>query len=63
MATEEQVRESLEAVLAPAVKHSLVSMNLVRKVNVSNGKVNITLASTELIPSMREWLKTKAVEA
>lgn len=63
MATEEQVRESLEAVLVPAVKRSLVSMNLVRKVNVSNGKVNITLASTELIPSMREWLKTKAVEA
>lgn len=63
MATEEQVRESLEAVLVPAVKRSLVSMNLVRKVNVFNGKVNITLASTELIPSMREWLKTKAVEA
>lgn len=63
MATEEKVRESLEAVLAPAVKRSLVSMNLVRKVNVSNGKVNITLASTELIPSMQEWLKTKAVEA
>lgn len=63
MATEEQVIESLEAVLAPAVKRSLVSMNLVRKVTVSNGEVNITLASNELIPSMEEWLKTKAVEA
>jgi len=63
VATEEQVRESLEAVLVPAVKRSLVRMNLVREVTTSNRKVNVTLASTGLIPGAQEWIKAKAVEA
>jgi len=46
MATEEQVRASLEAVLVPAAKRSIVGLNMVREVNISDGKVGITLAST-----------------
>ena len=36
MATEEQVRQSLETVLVPAVKRSIVAMNLVSKVAASD---------------------------
>ena len=63
MATEEQVRQSLEAVLVPAVKRSIVGLNLVRDVTISDGKVNIALASTGLIPGAQDWIKTKTKEA
>ena len=63
MITEEQVKESLETVLVPAVKRSIVGMNLVREVTTSDRKVNVTLASTGLIPGAQDWIKTKAKEA
>jgi len=63
MVTEEQVKESLEAVLVPAVKRSIVGMNLVREVTASDKKVNVTLASTGLIPGAQDWIKTKTREA
>jgi len=63
MITEEQVQESLEIVLVPAVKRSIVGMNLVREVTISDKKVNVTLASTGLIPGAQDWIKTKAKEA
>ena len=63
MATEQQVIQSLEAVLVPAAKRSIVGLNLVREVTISDGKVNITLASTGLIPGAQDWIKTKAKEA
>ena len=63
MATKEQVIESLEAVLVPAAKRSIVGLNLVREVTVSDGKVNIALASTGLIPGAQDWIKAKAIEA
>ena len=62
MASEEQVRESLKTVLVPTVKRSIVGMNLVREVTTSDKKVNITLASTGLVPSAQDWIKTKAKE-
>ena len=63
MASEEQVRESLETVLVPAVKRSIGWMNLVREVTTSDKEVNVTLASTGLIPGAQDWIKTKAKEA
>jgi len=63
MPAKEQIIESLEAVLVPATKRSIVGMNLVREVTVSDNKVNITLASTGLIPGAQDWIKTKAREA
>jgi len=62
MASEEQVRESLETVLVPTVKRSIVGMNLVREVTTSDKKVNVTLASTGLVPGAQDWVKTKAKE-
>ncbi len=63
MATEEQVRQTLETVLVPAVKRSVVGMNLVSEVSISDKKVDVVLASTGLIPGAQDWIKTKAREA
>ena len=63
MTTEEQVIRSLETVLVPAARRSIVGLNLVRGVTISDGKVNIALASTGLIPGAQDWIKTKAREA
>lgn len=63
MVTEEQVKESLETVLVPAAKRSIVGMNLVREVTTSDNTVNVTLASTGLIPGAQDWIKTRAREA
>jgi len=63
MVTEEQIKESLETVLVPAAKRSIIGMNLVREVTTSDKKVSVTLASTGLIPGAQDWIKTKAKEA
>jgi Mrp family chromosome partitioning ATPase len=63
MPTKEQVIESLEAVLVPAVKRSIVGLNLVQEVTTSDKKVSITLASTGLIPGAQDWIESKAKEA
>ena len=63
MPTKEEIVTSLEAVQVPAVKRSIVNMNLVREISTSNSKVSIKLASTGLIPGAQEWIKTKAQEA
>ena len=63
MVTEEQVRESLKEVLVPGVMRSLVGLNLVREVMVSDRRVNITLASAALNAGAQDWVRarTKAV--
>ncbi len=63
MVTEEQVKESLETVLVPAVKRSIIGMNLVREVSTTDKTVKVTLASTGLIPGAQDWIKNKAEEA
>jgi Mrp family chromosome partitioning ATPase len=63
MATEEQIRQSLGSVLVPAIKRSIVGMNLVREITTKNKTVNITLASTGLIPGAQDWIKARAKEA
>ena len=63
MITEDQVRKSLEDVLVPVVKRSIVSMNLVSGITAADGTVHITLASTGLIPGAQKWIKAKVKEA
>jgi len=59
MPTEEQIRESLEEVLVPGVMRSLVKLNLVRQVAISDQKVTISRASAALDESTQDWLKAK----
>ena len=62
MVTEEQVRESLEGVLVPAIKRSIIRLNLVREVAITDGKVRVVLASTGLITGAQDWVKDQVVE-
>jgi Mrp family chromosome partitioning ATPase len=62
MVTEEQIRGSLEGVLLPPINRSIVGMNLVREVSVSNGKVDVTLASAALMAGTQNWLKERIIE-
>ena len=63
MSIEEQIRESLGQVLVPGVMRSLVQMNLVRSIEVKDGKAKITLASTAIPSDAQDWLRTKVVIA
>jgi len=63
MPSKEQVVESLEQVLVPGVKRSVVGMNLVRQVTTSDGEIRVTLASTGLAPVEQNWVKASAEEA
>jgi hydrogenase maturation protease len=60
MITEEDVKKTLEAVLVPAVKRSIVGLNLVREITISDGKVNIAMASAGLIPGAQNWISSQA---
>ncbi len=62
MATEKQVRESLEKVMVPGVMRDLNGLNLVRQVAVSEKEVKITLAATALNEETQKWVTTKAKE-
>jgi len=59
MPTEEEIRESLEAVLVPGVMRSLARLNLIRQIAISDQKVNITLAAAALNQGAQDWLKDK----
>lgn len=59
MILEEQVKQALGEVLVPGVMRSLVGLNLVREVSVSDQKVNITLASAALATEAQDWVRTR----
>ncbi len=63
MASEEQVRESLEKVMVPVVMRDINGLNLVRQITTSDKEVKITLASTALNDEAKQWVSTKAKEA
>jgi Mrp family chromosome partitioning ATPase len=63
MATEEQIRQSLEQVLVPGLKRSIEGLNLIREISISDRKVGISLASAALSENVRDWIKAKAKEA
>jgi Mrp family chromosome partitioning ATPase len=54
--TREQVMESLNTVIVPDVMRSLVEMNLVREVSISDHKVEIKLATAAINTECQEWL-------
>jgi len=62
MANKQQVMERLESIMVPAVKRSIVDMNLVRKITTSDKKVNIALSSTGLVPGAQDWIRGKVKE-
>ena len=60
---EAQLEEALNNVLVPGTMRSLVQMNLVRSIEVTDGKARIDLASTAIPVQHHSWLKDKAAAA
>ncbi|MFC1944738.1 P-loop NTPase [Chloroflexota bacterium] len=63
MLTEEQVKERLEEVLVPGAMKSITKLNLVRRLAVCDGKVEVDLASAALNEAVQKWLKAKVRDA
>jgi hydrogenase maturation protease len=63
MATEEQIRKSLEKVMVPRVKRDLNGLNLVRQVTATKEEVKITLASTALDAEAQEMVTSQVKAA
>lgn len=62
MIDEEQIKQSLEAILVPGANRDVVGLNMVRGLNISDGKVNVTLASTGMDEASKEWVRQKTKE-
>jgi hydrogenase maturation protease len=62
MPTQKEILENLDTIEIPGVKRSLVKMNLIRDVSISDGKVDMQLSSTALAPEYQEELKDKINE-
>ena len=62
MVTEEQIKESLKAVVVPVVKRSIAGLNLFRGISVSESMVKITLASTGLSSEAQDWIRARTKE-
>lgn len=56
---EEQIRRKLQQVPVPGAMRSLGQMNLVRSIEVKDGKAKIVLASTGIPSQYHSWLKDK----
>jgi len=57
--TQEKIKETLADVLVPGIQRSLVDLNLVQDIELSGGRVKITLASTALDEDAQRWVKEK----
>ena len=63
MLTEEQIRNAGEEVLVPGVKRSIIDLNLIKEVDITDRQVKVTLASAALSSSAQEWIETKLRES
>ena len=57
MPTQEEVVENLETVLVPGVMRSLVKMNLVRDISITDRKIVVKFASAALASETQKWLR------
>jgi len=62
MVTKEEVLERLSHILVPGVGRSLTKMRLVRKIELDDGRIKLTLASTALPTQAKEWVEKKSRE-
>jgi Mrp family chromosome partitioning ATPase len=60
--TKEQVMDCLESIIVPDVMRSMVEMNLVRDVSVSDSTVEIKLAASAINEDTQDWLQNKTEE-
>ena len=63
MVSKEQVEQALGEVLVPGIQLSVVQLNMMREVEVTDKTVKVTLASTALNPDSRDWIQTRVKDA
>jgi len=62
MPTKEEVLQNLEKVLVPGVMHSVVKMNLVHDISITDHRVDVTLSSAALATETQNFLKRKTAD-
>jgi len=62
MPTKEQVTEALDEIPVPGVMRSLVKMNLVRDIKITDHEADVTLASVALTEEVQKWLRERIEE-
>jgi len=63
MLTKEIVAKCLETVIVPAAARTIVGLNLIRDIEIDNGKVTVKLAKTALNEGTQKWIEEKIIEA
>ena len=63
MLSESQVNQALGTVQDPGLRRDLVDLGMVRRVEIRNGRVNITLALTTLACPLKERIREEAEQA
>jgi hydrogenase maturation protease len=62
MPTDGEIRETLDEVLVPGAMRSLGKLNLIQDIEITDGKLNITLASAAIHTGTQNWLKRRIIE-
>ena len=61
MANEDEIRHILDGVLVPGAMRSLAKLNLVREIEVADGRATISIASTALSPKAQDVVRNEVV--
>ncbi|MDD5493388.1 MAG: Mrp/NBP35 family ATP-binding protein [Dehalococcoidia bacterium] len=62
MLTRDKIAEALNDVLVPGITYSIIRMNLVQDITITEASVKIVLASTALNENAQVWIKEKISE-
>ncbi len=62
MLSTEQIKQQLDAVTVPANNRSITKMNLIRDITISEGKINVQLASTALVTGALDTIKHRITD-
>ena len=60
MIKREQVEQAISEVLVPGVGRSVVQLNMIRGIDITDNVVKVTLASTALSQDSQDWVRTRA---
>jgi len=63
MVTDDQISKAINELLVPGVGRSLSDLNLLKRIEVVDGKVTVTVASAALGHGTQEWIRTKIAAA
>jgi len=63
MANEDEIRHVIDGLLAPGAMRSLAKLNLVREIEVADGRATISIASTALSPKAQDVIRKDVVGA